>query len=305
MSRGSEIINGNSGEPDTAESAYKPPGGATSQKEQQMSSLEDKVAVVTGAGRGIGRGIALRLAKEGARVVVASRSTRSVDAVVAEITAHKGQAVGVTVDVGDRSQVQRMADVAVAAFGPVHILVNNAQSFGTSSSRDLYPKETPLETFDEAVWDHTYQSGLKGTLYGMWAVFPGMQARKWGRIINFGSRLGQLGVPGMAAYNSTKEAIRGLTRTAAREWAQYGITVNCINPVIATDAVTARMEELGAAQSLAERTAMQQARSKLLPMGYGDAERDAGGLAAYLASDDAGFLTGMTFMLDGGVGPLP
>lgn len=268
-----------------------------------MGKLEGKVAVVTGAGRGIGRGIALRFAKEGARVVVASRSAESVDRVVREITDVGGQALGVTVDVGNREQVGRMVADAISSFGSVDILVNNAQSFGAPGSRTLYSEETPLENFDEAVWDNIYQTGLKGTLYGMWAAFPGMRARKWGRIINFGSRLALLGVPGMAAYNATKEGIRGLTRTAAREWARHGITVNCINPVIATDAVTARLKVLGSTPE--EQAAMVEARAKQLPMGYGDAERDGGGLASYLASDDAAFLTGMTFMLDGGVGPLP
>jgi NAD(P)-dependent dehydrogenase (short-subunit alcohol dehydrogenase family) len=273
--------------------------------ESGMTRLVGKVAVVTGAGRGIGKGIAIRLAKEGARVVVASRSRDTVDQVVETIANSGGSAIGVAVDVGSREQVERMIASASEAFGQVDILVSNAQSYGLPGSGDIYPKPTPLEEFSEAAWDNTYQTGLKGTLYGMWGVFPGMRDRHWGRIINLGSRMGVVGMPGLAAYNSTKEAIRGLTRTAAREWAKYGITVNCINPVIATDAVLTHFDELGARNAEERRRMMDAQAEKMLPMGYGDPERDGGGLAAFLASDDSRFLTGMTFLLDGGVGPMP
>jgi NAD(P)-dependent dehydrogenase (short-subunit alcohol dehydrogenase family) len=271
-----------------------------------MTRLDGKVAIVTGAGRGVGKGIAIRLAKEGARVVVASRTKDTIDQVVSSIGHQGGTAIGVSLDVGKRDEVNRMVAASVAAFGRVDILVNNAQSFGVPGSRDLYPKLTSLENLSEQAWDNTYQTGLKGTLYGMWAVFPGMRDRQWGRIINLGSRQAQFGMPGLAAYNSTKEAIRGLTRTAAREWAKHGITVNCINPVIATDAMLAHFDDLGA-KSPEERQAMLEAsvKKQMLPMGYGDAERDGGGLAAFLASDDSRFLTGMTFMLDGGLSPVP
>jgi len=270
-----------------------------------VTKLVGKVAIVTGAGRGIGKGIAIRLAKEGARVVVASRSRDTVDQVVQTIDSAGGSAIGVAVNVGSRDQVNRMVACASEAFGQVDILVNNAQSYGLPGSSDIYPCITPLEQLSEAAWDNTYQTGLKGTLYGMWGVFPAMRDRHWGRIINLGSRMGVVSTPGLAAYNCTKEAIRSLTRTAAREWAKYGITVNCINPVIATDAVLTHFDELGARNAEERRRMMDAQAEKMLPMGYGDPERDGGGLAAFLASDDSRFLTGMTFLLDGGVGPVP
>jgi NAD(P)-dependent dehydrogenase (short-subunit alcohol dehydrogenase family) len=211
-----------------------------------MTKLAGKVAIVTGAGRGVGKGIAIRLAKEGARVVVASHSRDTVDQVVQTIDSAGGSAIGVAVNVGSREQVNRMVACASEAFGQVDILVNNAQSYGLPGSSDIYPCVTPLEQLSEAAWDNTYQTGLKGTLYGMWGVFPGMGDRHWGRIINLGSRMGVVSTPGLAAYNCTKEAIRSLTRTAAREWAKHGITVNCINPVIATDAVLTHFDELSA-----------------------------------------------------------
>src|SRR6202035_3994749 len=128
--------------------------------ESGMTKLVGKVAVVTGAGRGIGKGIAIRLAKEGAREVVASRSRDTVDQVVETIANSGGSAIGVAVDVGSREQVERMIASASEAFGQIDILVSNAQSYGLPGSGDIYPKPTPLEEFSEAAWDNTYRTGL-------------------------------------------------------------------------------------------------------------------------------------------------
>ncbi|OOM73403.1 SDR family NAD(P)-dependent oxidoreductase [Clostridium sp. BL-8] len=254
-----------------------------------MEKLNGKVVIVTGAGRGIGRGVALRLAKEDAHVVVASRSQKTVDEVVQEIHDIGKSAIGVTVDVGIKDQVNAMVEQAVKAFGPVDILVNVAQSWGSPKKHTLSPPETPIEEIEEDEWDYTYQTGFKGTLYGMQAVFQGMKEQHWGRIINFGSPMALSGKPYMAPYNSTKGAITGLSLTAAHEWAKYGITVNCVLPTILTDALKNNHEhEL---KELVQR----------LPMGrLGDPEKDAGGLVAFLASDDAAYLTGMSIILDGG-----
>ncbi len=256
-----------------------------------MGKLDGKVVIVTGAGRGIGKGIALHLAKEDAKVVVASRNKDTVDDVVRQIHDMKKSAVGVTVDVGNREQVNRMVERAVKAFGPVEVLVNVAQSWGSPNRHDLSPPETPLEEIPEEEWDHTFRTGLKGTLYGMTAVFPSMKEHRWGRIINFGSPLAMAGKARMAAYNITKEAIRSLSLTAAHEWAAYGITVNCILPAILTDSMKDHFQD----------QAVLEAFMKQLPMGrLGDPEKDAGGLVAFLASDDASYLTGLSIILDGG-----
>ena len=180
---------------------------------------------------------------------------------------------------------------AVDAFGAVDILVNNAQGFGKASQPTSTPELTPLEDFDEDEWEYTFRTGALATLWGMKAVFPSMKDRG-GKIINFGSSLGQIGGEGTAAYNATKEAIRALSRTAAREWGKYKINVNVINPAVMTDAM---LGYLNAHPEQAE------ALLALVPLHrWGDAVKDAGGLAVFLASSDADYLTGMTFQLDGG-----
>ena len=256
-----------------------------------MGKLDGKVAVVTGAGRGIGRGIALRLAKDGAHVVVASRTESTVNQVVNEIKATSKSALGITVDVGSPDQVIAMVDQTVKAFGTVDVLVNVAQSWGTPASKSMSPPKTPFEDISEEEWDYTFQTGFKGTLYGMKAVLPFMKNQRCGRIINFGSPVALSGRPLMAAYNMTKEAIRSLTLTAAHELGPYAITVNCILPAILTEALADNRKD----------PSQLEAFMKTLPMGHlGDPEHDAGGLTAFLASDDAAYLTGGTIILDGG-----
>jgi NAD(P)-dependent dehydrogenase (short-subunit alcohol dehydrogenase family) len=256
-----------------------------------MNRLAGKTAIVTGAGRGIGRGIAVAFAHEGASVVVASRTKATVDSAVSEIVAEGGNAIGVACDVGRRDEIFAMVKTAVDAFGAVDILVNNAQGFGKASQPTSTPELTPLEDFDEDEWEYTFRTGALATLWGMKAVFPSMKDRG-GKIINFGSSLGQIGGEGTAAYNATKEAIRALSRTAAREWGKYKINVNVINPAVMTDAM---LGYLNAHPEQAEAMLGQVPLRR-----WGDPVKDAGGLAVFLASSDADYLTGMTFQLDGG-----
>ncbi len=256
-----------------------------------MNRLEGKTAIVTGAGRGIGRGIAIAFAREGANVVVASRTKATVDSAVSEIVAEGGTAIGVACDVGRRDEIFAMVKKAIDAFGAVNILVNNAQGFGTAERPTPTPRLTALENFDEEEWEYTFRTGALATLWGMKAVFPWMKERG-GKIINFGSSLGQIGGEGTAAYNATKEAIRALSRTAAREWGKYKINVNVINPAVVTDAM---LGYLNAHPEQAEAMLGQ------IPLRrWGDPVKDAGALAVFLASSDADYLTGMTFQLDGG-----
>jgi NAD(P)-dependent dehydrogenase (short-subunit alcohol dehydrogenase family) len=256
--------------------------------------LRGKVAIVTGAGRGIGRAIAVEFAREGAAVVVASRTESTVDAVVAEITALDqpvAEALGVTVDVGDRSAVDHMVAATIERFGRVDVLVNNAQAFGTADRPEGSPGHIPLEDFPEDVWDHTFQTGLKGTLYGMQAVFPHLRERG-GKIINFGSGNGIGAMKGTAAYNATKEAVRALTRTAAAEWGKYGICVNVLVPTIATDSAQAFFDA---------RPGIEGKLVAQIPLRrFGDVDRDIGPVAVFLASTDADYVTGQTIHVDGG-----
>jgi NAD(P)-dependent dehydrogenase (short-subunit alcohol dehydrogenase family) len=254
--------------------------------------IAGKVAIVTGAGRGIGRGIARAYGLVGAKVVVASRSQSSVEKVVEEIVREKGTALGITCNVGEREQVFSMVDQVVAAFGTVDILVNNAQSFGPSKAPTGTVTLQPVEICDEDEWEHIYRTGLLATLWGMKAVFPHMK-NKGGKIINFGSVSAQTGMAGSVSYNVTKEAVRALTRTAAREWGGYKINVNVINPAMWTEAV---------AQFAANDPEFVKTSTAAIPLGrYGDPLRDAGALAIFLASSASDFITGMTFMLDGGL----
>ena len=246
-----------------------------------MGKLDGKVAIVTGAGRGIGKGIALEFAKEGAKVVVASRTTSTVEAVVKEIEQAGSEALGVTCDVGRREQVNEMVARAVSELGPIDILVNNAQGM---------VNEAPLEHYLEEEWDRSFQEGVKGTLFAMQAVFPSMRDRG-GKIINFGSRNGQVGKEGTAAYNANKEAIRALTRTAAREWARYRITANVINPTIESDALVS---------AFATRPELRALIEEQTPLGKIGLPSEVGRVCVFLADSGADFITGMTFMLDRG-----
>lgn len=257
-----------------------------------MGKLDGKVAIVTGAGRGIGRAIALGYAAEGACVTVASRTPATVDAVVAEVEAGGADALGVTADVGERDDVERMVATTVECFGRVDILVNNAQAFGSKERPEGSPGYVPVEDFPDDVWDHTFQTGLKGTLYGMQAAFPHMRDQGGGKIINFGSGNGIGAMKGSAAYNATKEAIRALSRTAAAEWGKHGIYVNVIIPTMITDSAHAFFE---ARPGIEDKLVTQ------IPLRrFGDVERDIAPVAVFLGSSDSDYVTGQAIHVDGG-----
>ncbi len=256
-----------------------------------MGQLDGKVAIVTGAGRGIGKAIAKVYAREGAKVCVASRTAANVDVVVNEIRAEGNVAIGVPTDVGKKADIWNMVAETVKAFGPVDILVNNAQGFGTEKSPRASTIPTPIEDTDDDEWDYTFRTGATATLWGMQAVFPYMKERG-GRIINFSSGSGLEGFPGNTCYNATKEAIRALTRTAAREWGKYGISVNTVNPSLKTEAWD---------NWAANNTEFVEGLKEKMPLGFlGDAEQHGGPWLVWLASTGGDYITGMTFFLNGG-----
>jgi NAD(P)-dependent dehydrogenase (short-subunit alcohol dehydrogenase family) len=261
-----------------------------------MASLDGKVAIVTGAGRGIGRAIAEEFATEGALVVVSSRTPQTVEDVVAGITSAGGRAIGVPCDVGQTDQLRTMVDEAVATFGTVDILVNNAQSFGTRRDPAVSAPQTLLEELTDDEWDWTFESGVKATLRAMQLVFPYMRAAGAGSIINFGSRRGIMCNPDSAAYNCNKEATRALTRTAANAWGQYGIRVNVINPVIETDSARGVF-----AQNPGARAATEAA----IPLRRWGQPHDCARAAVFLAGADSSYITGMTLVVEGGLTSLP
>lgn len=260
-------------------------------------ALAGKVALVTGAGRGIGRAIALAYGAAGAKVAVVSRTPATVEAVAKEIRDAGGEAIGIACDVGKRDEVFAAVQKTVDAFGGLNIVVNNAQGFGTEDNPQPSTVFVACEDTNEDEWDYTFRTGATASLWFMKAAFPHMKAAGYGRIINFASSSGQIGFEGNTCYNVTKEAIRGLSRTAAREWGQHGITVNIINPALETRAFDAwKSARPDFVEALKEKIPMRR---------LGEPERDAGPLAVFIAGEGASYITGQTFMLEGGMHTLP
>ena len=243
--------------------------------------LAGKVALVTGAGQGVGRGVALALAAEGAAVVITGRTRSKLSSVAEEVAARGARAHCVAGDVGRREDVERMVAECVSAFGRLDVLVNNAQS---SVQRLL------KDTSDDDV-DLAYRTGPLATFHAMRAALPHLR-KEGGNIVNFGSSAAVEGEPTFGSYAMAKEAIRGLTRTAAREWGRYGIRVNTVCPAAMSPAAVEFRD------TDPDRFARVVAK---IPLGrMGDSEQDIGRAVAALVSDDMAYLTGATLMLCGG-----
>jgi 2-deoxy-D-gluconate 3-dehydrogenase len=244
-------------------------------------SLAGRVALVTGASRGIGRAIAVALAAAGAAVACAARSRDRVDAAAAEIAAAGGRALAVRVDVTRPEQITAGVEEVAAALGPVDVLVNNA---------GITIEKKTTEVTDED-WDIVLATNLTAMFRCARAVVPGMIRLERGKIINVGSMYGVIGVPRYAAYCASKAAADGLTRSLAAEWARHGIQVNCLAPgYVNTDIPRAAMAD--------ERTRAL-FLSKVPARRIGEPE-EVGALAVYLASPASDFMTGQTVYLDGG-----
>jgi len=248
-----------------------------------MGRLKGRVSIVTGAGQGIGRGIARRFAREGAAVVVAERNPETGARTAAEVEELGARALFVKTDVSKKDEVEATVDHTLDSFGRIDILVNNAWS-GASMGRVEWQTTEEME--------RAMRVGFFSNLWSMQAVFPHMKKQGSGRVINLCSLNGVNAHLFTVPYNTAKEAVRTLTRTAAVEWARFGIICNVICPAAATEAYV---------DVMSKNPEMEKAILARHPMGrMGDPEEDIGSVALFLASDDARYVTGNTLFVDGG-----
>jgi 2-hydroxycyclohexanecarboxyl-CoA dehydrogenase len=247
-----------------------------------MGRLDGRVAIVTGSGQGVGRGIALALAREGARVVVVGRTLSKCERTAAEIKSAGGAAMPLACDVTHRDEVNAVVAEAVKAFGTVDILVNNAAQSRVGISLEA--------TSDDDV-SLAFGSGVLGTLYFMQACFPHLK-KHGGKVVNLGSTAGVVGQAGQTAYAIAKEGIRALSRVAAREWGRHGITVNVMCPFADSPG---NQQWAEAYPQKVENTLATMAIKRI-----GTCEEDIGRAALFLASSDSDYVTGQTIMVDGG-----
>ena len=243
--------------------------------------LENKVAVVTGASRGIGRAIALELAAQGAKVVVNySGSAAKAEEVAQEIKQAGGEAIAVQANVADADSVQSLMKAAVDTFGSLDILVNNAG----------ITRDNLLMRMKESEWDDVLDTNLKGVFLCTKAVTRQMMKQRAGRIINISSIVGVAGNAGQANYVAAKAGVIGLTKTTAQELASRNILVNAIAPgFITTEMTDALPEEL------------REAMLKQIPLARLGQPEDIAKAVAFFASDAANYITGQTLQIDGGM----
>lgn len=256
-----------------------------------MGQLEGRVALVTGAGRGIGRAMAVQLAGAGAKVVVVARSRDELADVVAEIGGAGGAAAALECDLAERSQSTKLFERVASPFGPIDILVNNA---GVGSSAD--PR--PLAEFRDEFWDLTLEVNLTVPYLLSKAALPHMRAQHWGRILTVASINSRVPALHAGAYVASKHGVLGLMRALALEHAAEGVTVNCICP----GPVRTRMNDIRV-QYDAERLgrSIEAHERGLTPVGGRLIPEDIAPMAVFLASDAARMITGQAYDIDGGI----
>lgn len=245
-----------------------------------MSTLTGKVALVTGASQGIGRAIALDLARAGVTVALAARSADKLEAVAAEITSNGGTAKAYALDVASEDSIKSTAKQILADLGGVHILVNNA-----GITKDGLALRMKLADFDDVL-----RTNLTGAFLLTQAMISSMMKARWGRVINITSVVGETGAAGQANYASSKAGLIGLTKSLAREFASRNITVNAIAPGFIETPMTHVLTDDQKSGILAQ-----------IPLGRYGADTDIAAAVAFLSSENAGYITGHTLDINGGM----
>jgi 3-oxoacyl-[acyl-carrier protein] reductase len=242
--------------------------------------MKDKVAVVTGSSRGIGRSIGLALAGEGAKIVASARNSAELEKLVAEIKERGGEAIAVAGDVAVTADADRLVDAAVAAYSRLDILVNNA-----GITRDGL-----LLRMKDEDWDTVINVNLKGAFLCTRAAAKVMSKQRYGRIINISSVVGEMGNAGQANYCASKAGLLGLTKSVARELARRNVTVNAVTPgFIVTDMT----------EALSEKT--REDLASQIPMGRLGEPNDIANAVLFLASERTGYVTGQVLGVNGGM----
>jgi 3-oxoacyl-[acyl-carrier protein] reductase len=243
-------------------------------------SLSGRVALVTGASQGIGRACALKLAGAGATVAVAARNQEKLNELVSEITGVGGKAAAFALDVGDEEQIRSAVKAAIAQFSKIDILVNNA-----GITRDQL-----VMRMKRADWDAVLQTNLTSAYLCIQQVIGSMLKQRWGRIINIASIFGQMGQAGQANYAASKAGLIGLTMAIAREVGSRNITCNAVAPGFIETAMTSGLSE-----------ELKQTAVKQIPLGRVGSVEDVASAVAFLASDEASYITGHVLNVNGGM----